>query len=352
MNVFLTGGSGFIGQALVRQMVQRGWSITALARQPESAASQWLVRQGCRLVFGDVTADGPWTRGLTGFDVVVHNAGVYEIGADRATAARMHQVNPGGTERVLAACHAAQVPRTLYVSTVWALGGSGRAGSPSTPRDESHHHDGFHPTPYARSKAEAHQVAMRWRARGLPLITAMPNAVMGANDHAIFGYLLRLQLMGGMAPLAFGADTMMAPVDVNALAQGLCVAAERAPAGADFLFCGPRMDMRTLFALWTQHTGRHGIVAYLPRGLMRPQLALVEPLLRMLGLPAFLSREAVDTTRCHLDYSAARAQRELGWTHPSPDAMWSSIIATERRLMAQRHGLLNRLRHQPVAEVD
>lgn len=350
MKVFLTGGTGFIGQALVRAMRRRGWATSALVRAPEGMAARWLARQGVRLVTGDVTEDGPWTRELAGQDLLVHAAGVYDIGASRATALRMQHVNVGGTERVLAAAHAARVPRTVHVSTVWALGGSGRAGQPSTPRDETHRHGGHHPTPYARSKFEAHDVALRWRARGLPLVTAMPNAVMGANDHAIFGHLLRLQLLGGMAPLGFGGDTVIAPVHVDALAQGLCAAGERAAAGSDYLFCGERMSLRAMFSLWTALTGRHGIVAYLPRSLMRPQMALVEPLLRWLGLPAFLSREAVDTTRWHLDYSAARARRELAWAHPEPRAMWTAIVGAERRLMAQRSGLLERLRHQAVSE--
>ncbi len=350
MNVFLTGGTGFIGQALVRAMRRRGWAVTALVRQPEGPAARWIAQQGGTLVAGDVTADGPWMTTLGAFDLVLHNAGVYEIGADAATARRMTEVNAGGTERVLGAAHAAKAPKVVYVSTVWALGGSGRAGTPSVPRDESHVHDGHHPTPYARSKWQAHEAALRWRARGLPLVTAMPNAVVGANDHAIFGYLLRLQLLGGMAPMAFGGDAVLAPVDVDALADGLCRAGEQAPAGSDYLFCGERLPMRELFATWTRLSGRRGIALYLPRAVMRPQMALAEPLLRSIGLPAFLSREAVDTTRCHLDYSSARAHRELGWAHPAIDAMWLRIIEAERGLMATRQGAVAKLRHQAVVD--
>jgi len=351
MNVFLTGGTGFIGQALMRAMKRRGWHVRVLVRNPEGAPARWLQRQGAELVAGDVTADGPWMRELGSADLLLHNAGVYEIGADAATARRMAEVNIGGTERVLGAAHAAKVPRTLYVSTVWALGGSGRAGStPSQPQDETHQHDGHHPTPYARSKFEAHEAALRWRAKGLPLVTGLPNAVVGANDHAIFGYLLRLQLLGGASPVAFGGDSVMAWVDVDALAEGLCLAGERAPAGADYLFCGERAENRAVFARWTQLTGRHGMSLFLPRGFMRPQMALAEPLLRAFGLPAFLSREAVDTTRCHLDYSSAKAKRELGWTHPTFDALWPPIVEAEKRLMAKRQGFANKLRHQAVVE--
>ena len=87
---------------------------------------------------------------------------------------------------------------------------------------------------------------------------------------------------------------------------------------------------------------------YLPRGVMRPMMAAMEPMERAVGLPAFLSRDAVDATRAHLDYSSAKAQRELGWSCPSFASMWPPIIRRERELMAERDGFLNKLRHQPV----
>jgi dihydroflavonol-4-reductase len=349
MQVFMTGGTGFIGQALARTVLRRGWRLQVLVRDPDAAPARWLAGQGATLVPGDVTADGPWMQAMRGAGLVLHNAGVYEIGADRATAQRMQAVNAGGTERVLAAAHQAGVPKVLYVSTVWALGGSGRVPAASLPRDERHTHDGFYPHPYARSKHDAHRVALQWRERGLPLVTVMPNAVVGANDHAVFGYLLRLQLLGAMSPFGFGGDAVLAPVDVGALAEGMALAAERGPAGADYLLCGPAEPMRPMLARWTRLTGRPGIRFNLPRGLMRPQMALVEPLLRRLGLPAFLSREAVDTTRCHLHYVSTRAHRELGWTHPDAESMWSSIIEAERRRMAGLTGWREKLRHQPLS---
>lgn len=351
MKIFLTGGTGFIGQALVSSIRARGWSLTVLVRDPQSAPSRWIARQGATLVRGDVTDPTGLSAAMQGSDVLIHNAGVYELGADRATIDRMTSVNVGGTENMMAAAHAAGVGKVVYVSTAWALGPSGRLPAPSTPKDERWSDDGPYLSAYHQSKAEAHRVALRWRAKGLPLVNAMPNGVMGANDHSIFGYFLRLTLLGQMAPMAWGGDAVYALVDVHALAEGLCLAAEKAPAGEDYLFCGPGQTTRELFDLWGRKTGKRVPRWYLPRWFMRPQMALMEPLQRMAGLPAFMSRDAVDATRAHLDYSSTKAQRELGWTHPDVDTMWDPIIRDERELMAARQGFLNKLRHQPVVEV-
>ena len=240
--------------------------------------------------------------------------------------------------------------KVVYVSTAWALGPSGRAPGPSTPRDEAWSDEGPYLSAYHRSKAEAHRVALRWRAQGLPVVTAMPNGVMGTNDHSSFGYFLRLTLLGQMPPMAWGGDAVYALVDVNALAEGLCLAAEKARVGEDYLFCGPRQTLRELFDLWGRKTGKRVPRWYLPRWFMRPQMALMEPLQRLAGLPAFMSRDTVDATRAHLDYSSAKAQRDLGWTHPDTSSMWDAIIKRERELMAARHGFLDKLRHQPVVD--
>jgi dihydroflavonol-4-reductase len=350
MKVFLTGGTGFIGQAIVRTMRQRDWAVHALVRDMKSAPARWLAEQGCTLVPGDVTRAEGLAQAMAGMDLVMHNAGVYELGGDASTQARMQQVNVAGTDHVLGAAMQAGVLRTLYVSSVVALGASGYAPDPAVLKDETHQPDGRHLSPYNRSKALAHQVALDWRAKGLRLVIAMPNGVVGVNDHSVFGYFLRLHLLGCMPPVAFGADATLALVDVQGLAEGLCLAAEEATIGEDYIFSGEPINFKGLFTQFARHAGGMKVRLWLPRWLMRPQMWLLEPVQRALGLPAFLSRDTVEASRGHMNYSSTKAQRELGWTHPSSNDMWNSIIGRERALMLQRSGFLNRLKHQSVVD--
>jgi dihydroflavonol-4-reductase len=343
MQVFLTGGTGFIGQVLMRAMAARGWRVKALVRDPGSAAAQWLQQTGATLVPGDVTVLDGLLPAMAHSDVVVHNAGIYEVGVDAALAERMRQVNVVGTQNVLGAALAARIPRTVCVSTVWGLGDSGPG-----PADEAHRHDGRHFSAYDRSKFDAHRIALGLRSQGLPLTIAMPNAVVGANDHSVFGYFLRLYLLRRLPPVGFGADAVYAWLAVEALAEGLCLAAEKAAMGQDYLFCGPAMTIRALFGLWRRYPGGMQPRFWLAPSVIRPQMALMEPLLRAGGLPAFMSRETVDLTRANLNYSAAKAQRDLGWTHPEAVPMWDHIVAQELERMAGRRGFLDRLRHQAV----
>jgi nucleoside-diphosphate-sugar epimerase len=348
VQIFLTGGTGFIGHALVRAMRGRGWAVRVLVRDPQAAPARALAAQGCTLVRGDVTRSDGLESAMDGSDVVLHNAGIYEFGATAKQRRRMHQVNVHGTDHVLGAALAAGIARTVYVSTVWGLGASGYPPEPAWPKDESQRHERAYLTAYERTKAEAHQLALAWRVKGLPLLIAMPNAVVGANDHALFGYLLRLYLLGAMPPAAWGADTVISMVQLDALAQGLCVMAEQARIGEDYLLCGEPISIRALFAHWARYKGGMNPRVWLPRWLMRWLMAPLEPLQRALGLPAFLSRDAVDASRGHLNYSAAKARHDFGWKHPGIEEMWELIVREERELMAQRRGFLNRLRHQQL----
>jgi nucleoside-diphosphate-sugar epimerase len=343
MRVFLTGGTGFIGQALMRALAARGWTVRALVRDPGSASAQWLQQAGATLVPGDVTQVEGLLPALAHSDLVLHAAGVHEIGADAPTAERMRQVNIVGTQNVLGAALAARIPRTLYVSSAWALGDSGPG-----PADEDHRHDGRHFSACDRSKFQAHQVALRLRNQGLKLVIAMPNSVVGANDHSLLGYLLRLYLLRRMPPVAFGAEAVLAPVAVEALAEGLCLAGQKARVGQDYLFCGSPCSIRGMFDHWARHPGSMVPKVWLAQAAVRPQMGLMEGLLRRAGLPAFLSREVVDLTQASLNYGAAKARHDLGWKHPEPGPMWDRIVAQELERMAGRRGFLDQLRHQAV----
>ncbi len=137
-------------------------------------------------------------------------------------------------------------------------------------------------------------------------------------------------------------------MDIHALGEGLCLAAENAPLGQDYIFSGVPITFKALFQKFADYPGGMKVRLWLPRWFMRPQMWMLEPLQRAFGLPAFMSRDTVDQSRGHYNYSSAKAHSELGWTHPEVDEMWDKIISRERELMKQRSGFVNKLKHQSV----
>ena len=324
-------------------MRARGWRVDCLVRRADAPEAQLLAELGCSLVVGDITVADGLVEAMASADVVVHNAGVYEIGATKQTAARMQSVNVEGTESVLSAARMAGVPKTIYVSSVVALDPEVHDADPARPAGAPFRDPRFC-TPYSRSKAAAHEVALRHRAEGLALVNVMPNVVVGPDDHSAFGHFIRLHIMGRNLPLAFGADCRIAPIDVDSLAEGICLAADRGEIGEDYCFGGASITFKELFQAFAEQPGGMKVRLYLPRWFMGLQMPLFAWLLRRMGLTAFLSPELVRSSRADYDFSSAKAEQELGWRRPDPDEMWRRLFEQESELVLERSGFTSRVR--------
>src|SRR5215510_1384319 len=222
MRVLLTGGTGFIGQALARSIRNRGWQLAALVRRPDTMAARYLGTLGAALIPGDVTERESMRAAMPRADLMIHNAGVYAFGGDLGFRQRMRAANVAGTENTLGLALELRVPRSIYVSSTLATGATG-----IEPCDETYVRRAPCATEYERTKTDAHEIALRMRERGLQLIIACPNQVVGPNDHSVFGYLLRMYLLYLLPPLAWDPDTIQSHVHVRALAEGIALIAEK-----------------------------------------------------------------------------------------------------------------------------
>ena len=338
MRVLLTGGTGFIGQALARAIRKRGWQLDALVRRPDSASARYLATLGAALMTGDVTQRESMRAAMARVDLLIHNAGVYEFGANPRLRQRMQASNVTGTDNTLGLALEVGVARSIYVSSTLATGATG-----IEPCDETYVRRAPCATEYERTKTDAHNIALRIRERGLPLIIACPNQVVGPNDHSVFGYLLRMYLLHLLPPLAWDPEVIQSQVHVRALAEGIALIAENGRIGENYLLCGEPTTLRQLFAFWKPHRGGFAPKLWLPPALMKAMFVPLEPLFRLAGLPAIFSRETVKAT-VHLNYSSAKVQRELGWSFPSAADMWPQIIERERRILELRTGVRAKLR--------
>lgn len=341
MKVFLTGGTGFIGQPLTKSLIERDWQVTVLVRNPDSSQAHALSKMGAQLITGDITDRESMRSAMAGVDIVIHNAGYYEFGIDSKTSSLMQAINVDGTENVLSLALELNVNHTVYVSTTWAYGDSG-----SQLRDETFTRNAPCRTVYEQTKTDGHAVAVTYQKRGLPLTIVCPNGVIGPNDHSIFGYFLRLYVNKLMPPMSWSQNSIFTFVEVHDLANGIALAAEKGKPGETYFLCGESKSLKEHFAIWAKKPG-----AYKTSIWLSPRLAAfffwpLEPLLRALGLPAFLSRETVWAGASNLNYSSEKAIKELGWTHVTAEEMWFSAIDWELEVLPKRkrEKLISRLK--------
>ena len=341
MKVFLTGGTGYIGQPLTKSLLRRGWSVTALVRKPDSPQAQTLRTMGAHLVTGDVTERESMRTAMRNTDIVVHSAGHYEMGLNRAGKQHMQRVNVDGTENVLGLAHELNIPRTIYVSTISAFGETGYQM-----RDETYTRQFPCGSTYEQTKTDAHNIAHQYQQRGLPLITVCPHCVIGANDQSFIGYYLRLYVNHILPPMRWSPKAGCSFVALDDLVTGITLAVEKGRVGETYFLCGEPRSMREHYNYWREKSGGFSWWVWLPAGFTAAFFALIEPFQRMLGLPAFLSRETVKTSSGKWYFSNEKAKRELGWTHCSAEEMWHVALDGESGLLARRKGqnLIQRLK--------
>ncbi len=288
MKVFLTGGTGFIGNHVAAQLRARGDEVRALVRSSQKGAA--LQSLGCELIEGDLADDAAIARGLEGCDSAIHGAAVYEVGIPESQHRAMYEANVLGTERVLKAAKAAGTPKLVYVSTVAAFG-----NTHGEIVDEGYEHPGKEFTSYyEQTKYEAHQVARRLIAdEGLPCVIVQPGGVYGPDDHSALGAQINSFLDGKMPLIAF-PDLGMNMIHVEDVATGILLALDKGEVGQSYVLGAEVTTMRGLIETVASVSGKKAPKRAMPTAmlkLMTPMGALVG---KIMGQPPNL-RELISS---------------------------------------------------------
>lgn len=307
MRVFLTGGTGFIGGAVARQLRDLGHEVVALVRSPEK--SHDLRRIGAELVEGDLsTADGI-ALAAHGCDAAIHSAAIYRIGVTSSDREELERSNVEGTACVLEGLARAGVERIVYVSTVAVFGDT--AGHEV---DETYERDpaaGFL-SAYDETKYRAHQIALEHVGAGAPIVIVQPGAVYGPHDHSEIGATLKRAARGKL-PAAALTTLGVSMVHVDDVASGIILALEKGVVGERYVLSGESATLGELIARASILGGQKPPRLTVPTRLLRalaPAGAVVGP---VIGMPRNM-REAIASSDGVTYYAShAKAARELGY---------------------------------------
>jgi dihydroflavonol-4-reductase len=305
VKVFLTGGTGFIGGHVARQLRARGDEVVALVRSPEKAGA--LRESGCELVEGDLASTTAIAAGVTGADAVVHAGAVYEVGIPKSQRAAMYDANVGGTERVLDAAIAANVPRIVYVSTCAIFGDThGKVV------DETYRRDADFPSEYERTKTLAHEIAKDRIAKGAPIVIVQPGGVYGPNDHSEIGNMIDQVSRGKLPAKAFPEAGFMF-CHVEDIAGGILLALDKGKAGEAYVLSAHQGTLDELIETVARLAGRKPPRFTMPAAVLKLSAPLGPLIGPALGFPPNLG----ELIRCSLGVTYwatdAKARRELGF---------------------------------------
>ncbi len=265
MRIFLTGGTGFIGGHVAGKLRARGDEVVALVRDPQKG--KVLHEIGCEIVQGDLSDTDAIRAGIEGCAAAIHGAAIYEVGIPSSGREPMRVANVEGTQNVLGAALEAKTPKVVYVSTVGAFG-----NTHGEVVDESYQHPGQEFTSYyEQTKYEAHQVAKKLIADGLPCVIVQPGGVYGPADHSMLGKQIN-DFVGGRMPALPFPDLGMNMVHVEDVADGVLLALDKGELGESYVLGGEVTTMRGMIEATARVTDRKP-----------PRFTVPTPMLKMMA---------------------------------------------------------------------
>ncbi len=319
MRAFVTGGTGFVGGAVVRRLLEAGHEVRALVR-PGTDTRQ-LDGLDVERIPGDLGDRAALRRGMEGADRVFHVAALYSYWGHSWE--DFAQANIEGTRNVLLAADEAGVGRIVHTSSIATLGFT-PDGSPGDEETPSSLADMI--GPYKRSKFLAEEVARTFAAQGLPVVIVNPGAPVGVGDHkpTRTGKLI-VDFLNGRMPAY--VETGLNVADVDDVAFGHLLAAERGRLGQRYILGGENLTLHQVLDLLARAAGMPPVRMRVPHSVAQGWAYLDVALARLYPkhVPT-ATPETVRLSRTYEYFSSAKAIRELGYPRSSArDALTKAV---------------------------
>jgi dihydroflavonol-4-reductase len=303
MRAFVTGGTGFVGANLVRSLLDQGLEVRALVR-PKSDRRN-LENLDLEICEGDLTADH-LAQLLKGCDVLFHVAAHYSLW--RQERDRLHQINVLGTRNILAAAREVGIKRTVYTSSVAAIG----VNPNGQPIDET-----YQSPPekligaYKQSKYWAEQEAHQAIQAGQDIVIVNPSTPIGAYDikptptgETIVRFLQR--------KMPVYVDTGLNLIDVKDVAAGHILAWQKGKSGERYILGNTNYSLKQMLDELAQITDIPAPTRSIPHSIPLAVAWVDEAILGRLGKSPSVPIDGVRMARQKMYYDPSKAIRELG----------------------------------------
>jgi nucleoside-diphosphate-sugar epimerase len=293
MRVLVTGGTGYLGAAIVRALVRGQHEPVVFARHATSSGLPG------RLVDGDVRDRGQLRRAAEAVDAIIHSAALVSLWQPNPST--FEEVNVGGLEAMLDVAKSLGTSRIIYTSSFLALPPAGHT-VPLSAND------------YQRTKAKALTLARAAAAAGQPLITLIPGVIYGpgaATEGNLIGRLVR-DHRAGRLPGIVGADRCWSYAHVDDVAGAHVTALSRTLTRREYPLGGVNAPQIRLFEILHDLTG-----AALPRRIPFALASMIgwieERKAKVMRRPPLITRGAVEIFRYDWTMNSLRSVDELSY---------------------------------------
>lgn len=313
--VFVTGGAGLLGTALIASLLERGDDVVALARSDAAAAR--LAERDVEIRRGDICDQEQLTTAMVGCELAFNVAGINKFCL--SDPAEMMRANVDGAVAAVHAAHRAGVPRLVHTSSAATLG-----EAPGVIANEWTPSRGWYLSRYEQSKTLGERAALQAAAElGQDLVCVNPASVQGPGRAGGTGRFVIAFLDGRLKVFV---DTWVSLVDIQDCVAGHLLAAVSGAGGERYLLSGMRMHVTELLALAAEVAGVSTVPRLVPRPVATLGAAATEFAFRARGRHPPVCREMVRTLLHGHRYDGGRAERELGLVYTPPRETITRIV--------------------------
>lgn len=320
MTTLVTGASGFLGSAVVRQLLAAGQQVRVMLRA--SSDRRNIEGLPVEIVTGDLTDTASLQQAVAGCNALFHVAADYRLWSPDPQ--ELYKANVDGTVNIMRSALHAGVERVVYTSSVATLGQTvnGMPADEDTPSslDDMIGH-------YKRSKFMAEAAVKRMiTEEGLAAVIVNPSTPVGPRDikPTPTGRLV-LDAACGRTPAY--VDTGLNLVHVDDAAAGHLLAFERGTVGERYILGGYNMSLRDILTEIAVISGRPAPWIRLPHNLVLPIAYVSEAIARLThGAEPRVTVEGVKLSKKYMFFSSDKARRELGFeTRPAVESLADAI---------------------------
>ena len=303
MKVLITGATGFIGQHLVKRLVQENHQVSVLVRNPAKARK--LFGKKAVVFQADITDKKSLERFPRDFQWLFHLAAAVSYRYPQKQ--DFYQTNVLGSENVFwLASKMKRLQKIVYLSSVGVYG-----PIQDPPADETW---SYQPeTDYEISKEKGEQVASKYIKKGLAINIIQPTLVYGPGDTASGMFSLFRAVSKGRFMTIGRKEILMHPAYIDNLIDALILAAQSKVKAEVFIIADEKpVSLKKLAVMIGQTMKVKLLPFYLPYFLAR-LIGLFGDWLNKLGVSFPLSSQTVDFMTHHRAYNIAKAKKLLGY---------------------------------------
>ena len=293
MRVLVTGGTGYLGGAVVRALHARGHHPVVFARRASAAGLPGVPHDG------DIRDRDAVRLAADRVDAIIHLAALVSVWRPRPQ--DFDDVNVGGLHTVLDVARGLGIGRIVYTSSFLALPPSRGTCRPAA-------------NDYQRTKMQALRIARAAASEGLPLVTIFPGVVYGPGprtDGNLVGRLIGDHLAGRL-PGLIGADNIWSYAYVDDVAAAHVEAVEREHLRGEFMAGGENAPQMRIFELLRDITGT-ALPRRIPIAAAAALGAVQDAGARLFNRPPLLTRGVVNIFQCDWSIDSRRSVRELNY---------------------------------------